>query len=141
MKQRKFTLMLAGLLIALTALPALADLPFTQPGPESGTVVGTPGSPANDIYPVWVVAIDGQNISPREVIWVEPGKYEFTIMTVVTNPPGLHAMRGRVRLKDGINKIEVVVEAGKAYYLGAHYDGRDPRAPYTTVVYRVEDKE
>ncbi|RFP70117.1 hypothetical protein DZK26_00935 [Wenzhouxiangella sp. 15190] len=141
MKERRLILILAGCLIALSALPALADSPFTQPGPESGMVVGTPGRPANNIYPVRVVEIDGQNISPREVMWLKPGKYTFTVSALVRNPPGLSAMRGRVRTQEGMNEIEVVVEAGKAYYIGAHYEGRERDKPYNLVVYRVEEQE
>lgn len=131
---------LAGLLIAMAAFPALADSPFAQPGAESGMVAGTPGRPAQDIYPVRVVEIDGNNIIPREVMWLKPGKYTFTVSAEITNPRGLNAPRGRVRVEEGINEIEVVVEAGKAYYIGAHYDGKDRSKPYTLVVYRVEDQ-
>lgn len=131
----------AGFLIALAALPALAESPFTQPGPDSAMVAGTPGRPAQDIYPVRFVEIDDDNIVPRETMWLKPGKYTFTVSAMISDPPGLNAMRGRVRTQEGINEIEVVVEAGKAYYIGAHYEGRERDKPYNLVVYRVEDQQ
>ncbi|MEE4303861.1 MAG: hypothetical protein V2J19_06860 [Wenzhouxiangella sp.] len=133
--------LLAGLAIGLAALPALAELPFADPGEASGSIVGAPAQPARDIYPVRVVAIDGEQIIPREVFWLKPGKYTLTVSPEITNPGGLSAMRGRLRERDDINEIEVVVEAGKTYYIGAHFTGKDRRAPYNTVVYRVEDNQ
>ncbi len=139
--RRIFINLLAGLAIGLTALPALAELPFADPGEASGSIVGAPAQPARDIYPVRVVAIDGQQIIPREVFWLKPGKYTLTVSPEITNPGGLSSMRGRLRERDDINEIEVVVEAGKTYYIGAHFTGKDRRAPYNTVVYRVEDNQ
>lgn len=141
MKTRRFILMLTGCLVTLAALPALADSPFAQPGPESAMLAGTPGQPAQDIYPVRFVEIDGENIVSRETMWLKPGKYTFTVSAQIRNPPGLNAMRGRVRTQEGMNEIEVVVEAGKAYYIGAHYEGRERDKPYSLVVYRVEEQE
>lgn len=128
-----------GLALGLSA-PARADLPFVQPGPDAGSIVGAPAQPARDIYPVAIIAIDGQQIAPREVFWIKPGRYLLTVSPKITNPGGLTAMRGRVREVEGINEIEVVVEAGKTYHLGARWEGRDRRAPYATVVYRIEDQ-
>ena len=123
------------------AQPALADQPFANPGEDVGGIVGAPAQPARDIYPVKIVAIDGEQIIPREVFWLEPGKYAFTVSAEITNSGGLKSTRGRVREDDDINKIEVVVEAGKTYYIGAHFTGRDRRRPYSTIVYRVEDRQ
>ncbi|WP_376691449.1 hypothetical protein [Wenzhouxiangella sp. EGI_FJ10409] len=133
--------LVSGLAIGLMALPAAAGQPFANPGEDAGSIVGTPGQPARDIYPVKIVAIDGEQIIPREVFWIEPGKYVLTVSAEITNPGGLSSMRGRLREDDDINEIEVVVEAGKTYYIGAHFTGKDRRRPYNTVVYRVEDRK
>ncbi|HSH26936.1 MAG TPA: hypothetical protein VK972_04070 [Wenzhouxiangella sp.] len=135
-----FSVSISGWLGSIT-FPALAAPPFANPGEGAGSIVGTPAQPARDIYPVKVVAIDGEQIIPREVFWLEPGKYTLTVSALITNPPGLSAMRGRMYEDDDINKIDVVVEAGKTYYIGAHFTGKDRRAPYNTVVYRVEDSK
>lgn len=120
---------------------ALAQLPFTQPGPNAAMVAGTPGIPANDIYPVSFVEIDGRNIVNRDVFWLEPGKYEIRVQPRIRNPGGLTATRGRIREDQGRNVIELVVEGGKSYYIGARVDPTNRRMPYTTVLYRVEDQE
>ncbi len=54
---------------------------------------------------------------------------------------GLQAMRGRLKEDEGINVIELVVEAGKSYYIGARANRLDRRAPYAPILYRVEDSE
>lgn len=137
-----FTALIAGLILALMAAPATAKIPFANPGDDAGMIVGTQGERARDIYPVRFVAIDGKNIVSRDVIWLEPGKYTLTVSSVITNPRGLSSRaRNQVLEDDDINEIEVVVEAGKSYHIGVHYDGRSSRRPYSTVVYRVEDQE
>lgn len=142
MQARKTLLgLLVALAVGLVSLTAVAGQPFANPGDGAGAIVGTPGQPARDIYPVKIVAIDGEQIIPREVFWLEPGKYVLTVSAEITNPGGLSSMRGRLREDDDINEIEVVVEAGKTYYIGAHFTGRDRRRPYNTVVYRVEDSQ
>lgn len=129
-------------LVALLAFPAWADrLPTTSPGPHAATVTGAMGEPGRDIYPVEFVMIDDTNISPRNALWLEPGKYKLTVRANARNPRGLQSVRGRIRQDEDLNRIEVVLEAGKIYHIGAHYQGRDRRAPYTTVLYRVEDRE
>lgn len=120
---------------------ALAERPFTQPGPDAAMIAGTPGKPANDIYPVSFVEIDGRNIVNREVFWLKPGKYEIRVQPQIRNPGGLTATRGRIREDEGRNVIELVVEGGKSYYIGARVDPNNRRMPYTTVLYRVEDQE
>ncbi len=134
------TVLVASAAIGLSIQAASAKSPFTNPGPDAGQIVGSPALPARDLYPLEVVSINGENIIPRETLWLRPGKYTFRISATITNPRGL-PNRGRIsRLeRDGLNEIDVVVEAGKTYYLAAHYDGKDRRAPYSTVVYRVED--
>ena len=127
---------------AVLAQPGLAKSPLTNPGPGAGQIVGSPAAPARDLYPVDIVAIDGENILPRDVLWIEPGKYEFTVSATVTNPRGLRSLRRNPQLEDrGLNKIEVVVEAGKTYHLASRYTGEDRRAPYSTVVHLIEERQ
>jgi len=130
----------AAALVALSA-SALAERPFTQPGPEAAMIAGTPGQPANDIYPVNFVEIDGQNIPTRETFWLKPGKYELRVQPVIRNAGGLRSISGRIREDPDRNVIELVVEPGKAYYIGARVDRQNRRQPYTTVLYRVEDQQ
>ena len=113
------------------------DLPFAKPGPDAAMIVGAVGSRAKYIYPVDFTAIDGQSIHPREVMWLKPGEYELTVRAFVTDAPGLR--RGvRSRSAEGNDRINVSVEPGKEYSIGAKYDPEEPARPYKTVVYQVE---
>lgn len=133
---------LTALAVVLISAGALAEeLPFTQPGPDAAMIAGTPGKPANDIYPVSFVEINGRNIVNREVFWLKPGKYEIRVQPTITNSRGLSSIAGRIREDPDRNLIELVVEGGKSYYIGARVDRTNRRQPYTTVLYRVEDQE
>src|SRR6056297_1503253 len=114
------------------------ELPFAKPGKDSAMIVGALGRPAQYIYPVEFIEIDGKNIHPREVMWLKPGKYELTVRAFITNPPGLRSGT-RFRESEGHNRITVVVEAGKEYSIGVKYDNSEPTRPFNTVLYRVED--
>ena len=58
------------LTMSLMAQSALAASPMTNPGPGAGQIVGSPAAPSRDLYPVEIVAIDGENIIPRNVLWL-----------------------------------------------------------------------
>lgn len=135
--------------VALGALAVLAgtalaeedrpdELPFADAGEDAAVVSGWVGRPAHYIYPVEFIAIDGRNILPREVMWLEPGEYELTVRAFVTDAPGLRSGT-RFRESDGNNVVRVAVEAGKEYSIGLEYDSSEPVQPFSTVVYRVED--
>ena len=123
---------------ASTAQAQDDELPFAKPGKDSAMIVGALGRPAQYIYPVEFIEIDGKNIHPREVMWLEPGEYELAVRAFITNPPGLRSGT-RFRESEGHNRITVVVEAGKEYSIGVKYDNREPTRPFNTVLYRVED--
>ena len=144
------TLMLA---LMLTGSPALAGEQsardgsdqslgdgFTRPGSHAGQVIGDSQFPSKDLYRVEFIEINGRNISSaRDVMWLEPGTYNIKARMLARNPPGM-SYRSRGRHERGYNEIELVVEAGKTYYLGARYDRSDRRAPYRLVLYRVGDE-
>lgn len=135
-----FSSLLAALFLA-ASFPAHAQddaLPFAKPGEDSAMIVGALGRPAQYIYPVEFIEIDGRNIHPREVMWLEPGEYELTVRAFITNPPGLRS-GARSRSNEDNNRITVVVEAGKEYSIGVKYDVSRPASRYNTVVYRVEE--
>ncbi|NBB91955.1 MAG: hypothetical protein GVY32_02160 [Gammaproteobacteria bacterium] len=140
---KTFSLKLAliTLLVAI-ALPTWADLlPTTNPGPHAAMVTGALGEPGQDIYPVDFVQIDDTNIFPREVMWLEPGKYELRVRPFISRPRGLQSPRRRIQEADDLNRIEVVLEAGKVYHIGAHYHDKNLYEPYTLVLYRVEENK
>jgi len=114
------------------------ELPFAKPGKDAAMIVGALGRPAQYIYPVDFIEIDGKNIHPREVMWLAPGEYELAVRAFITNPPGLRSGT-RFRESEGHNRITVVVEAGKEYSIGVKYDNSNPTRPFNTVLYRVEE--
>lgn len=132
-----------SLLLAVFALLATAPahaLPLTRPGPDAAQLVGFPGYPANELYEVTFIMIDGQNIvGDRDVLWLEPGRYEVTVRAKVDRPPGLDWRNPRSRRDTDYNTIELVVEAGKTYQILQQYD--DDREPtrYITVLHRIYD--
>ncbi|HLS04681.1 MAG TPA: hypothetical protein VK036_00115 [Wenzhouxiangella sp.] len=129
----------AGLLL-LTGLVAAAS-PFARPGPDAAAIFGVVGQQKGDVHPVTVVAINGREIVPRDTFWVEPGHYTFRVRPAIVNPRGLKAMRGRTRQASDLNIIELDVEAGKTYYLGARTTGEDRSRPYSVEVYRIVDTD
>ncbi|HMB39323.1 MAG TPA: hypothetical protein VKO85_09595 [Wenzhouxiangellaceae bacterium] len=140
--RRAATLLVAAFVAMAATMNALAQdddaLPFAKPGENSATIVGAVGRPAQYIYPVDFIAIDGRNIHPREAIWLEPGEYELTVRAFITNPPGLRSNM-RSRGSEGYNRITVVVEAGKEYSIGMKYDRAKPAGSPKAVLYRVKE--
>lgn len=129
--------------LALTAMPLAAEdsVKFTRPGDHAATLVGDRGMPANDIYPVDFIEINGRPVGDdRSVLSLEPGMYTITVRMRVRNPPGGTA-RFRERHERGYNQIELAAEAGKTYHIGAKYDRSDRRSPYSVVVYRIDGED
>lgn len=125
--------------IATSAATAQGDsVPFAKPGENSAMISGAVGRRAQFIYPVHFIEINGQNIHPREFIWLEPGEYELTVRALVTDPPGLSST-SRFRDSGEYNRITVVLEAGKNYWIGMKYDQAEPARSPNAVLYRVEE--
>lgn len=131
------TAVLASMLLACASAQAL---PLTQPGPDAAQLVGFPGYPANDLYEVTFIMIDGQNIvGDRDVLWIEPGRYRVTVRSRVRRPPGMSWRNPRQRRDTDYNTIEIVAEAGKTYQILQQYiDDREPTR-YITVLHRIQD--
>jgi len=129
------TLLLAGLL----PLAAQADRVKTaRPGPESAQILGTPGMPPQDIFEVKFIEINGQNISPRNVMWLEPGTYRIMVQidAALTRPRQYR----RPVDEPGYNVIELELEAGKRYHIRGRFHRDDPDRPYSVILYQVEDQ-
>jgi len=112
--------------------------PYARGGDPAGVVTGQVGKRAEYIYPVEFTHIDGRSVTPRDIIWLKPGRFELTVRGFVDNPPGLRSATRRAR-GEGMNKITVVVEAGKEYSIGLKRQPRDAEAPYVTVLYKVDE--
>lgn len=132
-------LMLSGATAALAQESGNDDWPLAEGDEPYGIVVGSVGQRAQYIYPVEIVEVDDKNISPREAVWLNPGKHTVTVRGFVTNPPGLRsASRFDLRQDESANTIELVVEEGKTYMIGLKNDPRESTQPYKVVLYRVK---
>ncbi len=135
---QRFLIMFFALALTVPALAASEFAKLARPGEHSATISGQPGSPANNLYPVRFLAVDGKRINgAREVIWLEPGRYTLTVAAQITNPPGQSYRRPSLR-DEPSNTIEVVVEAGRTYYIYAQYDRARRGSEYQPVLHKVE---
>ena len=134
------------LIFALTAVLAGALSPTAQadrvktvmPGPEAAQIVGSPGFPTKDLFSVTFVEINGQNISPRDVMWLEPGTYRITV-AIDAEQTRPQQIRRRPRDEPGYNIIELELEAGKIYHIRGRFHRDDPDRAYSVILHRVEE--
>jgi hypothetical protein len=135
----KFLAMLIGL--CLLWQPAAGQLlPTARPGPDAAQVTGSPGFPGQGIFSVRFVEINGRNIQPREVIWLEPGSYQFKVTIKAWHTRSSPRRRARTaRDRTDYNVIELELEAGKNYHVRARYNPENPGEPYSVILYRVDD--
>lgn len=139
MTRRILILALTVLLAGLLPLAAQADRVKTvKPGPEAAQIVGSPGFPTRDLFAVTFVEINGQNISPRDVMWLEPGTYRITVLIEArqTRPPQI---RRRSDDEPGYNVIELELEAGKTYHIRGRYHRDNPEQAYSVILHRVDE--
>ncbi|MGY6587804.1 MAG: hypothetical protein ACXIUB_05880 [Wenzhouxiangella sp.] len=133
-------LMLIGLLAAASNVQA-QRLPTTSPGPDAAVIVGTPGKTTQDLFSVRFVGIDGRNIQAREIMWLEPGRYELRVL-VNANFSRMGPQRRLSRhSRQADRTIEVEIEAGKRYHIRARYnrEERSSNDPYNIIVWKVEE--
>ncbi len=98
---------------------------------------GTPGYANRDLFAVEFFAIDGRNISPRDILWVEPGVRVITVRVPERFTESLINQR-RQKWPDYID-IELELEPEHAYEIRGRYNRTDRDTPYEIVVDRVQD--
>lgn len=98
---------------------------------------GTPGYANRDLFAVEFFAIDGRNISPRDILWVEPGVRVITVRVPERFTESLINQR-RQKWPDYVD-IELELEAEHAYEIRGRYNRTDRDEPYEIVVDRVQD--
>ena len=133
-------LMLIGLLAAASNVQA-QRLPTTSPGPDAAVIVGTPEKATQDLFSVRFVGIDGRNIQPREIMWLEPGRYELRVV-IDANFSRMGPIRRPAQDRRSVDRtIEVELEAGKRYHIRARYNREesDPAEAYNIIVWKVEE--
>lgn len=105
-----------------------------------GTLVSENLKPGEYVYPVTLVAINGKNVvSPQLSYYVRPGEHKIVLSMVVRVDAGLQTSiehRQNVR-----GHMDIEVEPGKRYYLGAKYNPKVSRRTrdWEPVIYRIED--
>jgi hypothetical protein len=122
-------------MIAFGSAAAAADL-------SKGIVTVAYDGIPKDVYPVAILEVDGKLQPPplRETLWLTPGKHTFKLAAKVQD--GKTLLRGnnynsRDKSKPGV--LEIEVEAGKRYHLGAKLNGYRT-SDWEPVVLRVEDQ-
>lgn len=98
---------------------------------------GRPGIPNRDLFPVRFFAIDGRNISPRDILWVEPGLRLITVQVPeqFTEPV---INQQREKWPDYVD-IELELKPQHAYEIRGRWNRTDRDNPYDIVIDRVED--
>lgn len=131
---------------ALLMLPAMvlqAASPqdfIASPNEPHGLVVTSVDREAANIYSVYAVAVDGQELARREnALWLKPGEHTIKAINKTTMNrnfvPGLRGDRSR----EAIEPLTLNVEAGKNYYVGLKADG-GKRSDWKLVVWQVEEQ-
>ena len=107
-----------------------------------GTLVSQNLKPGEYVYPVTLVAINGKNVvSPQLSYYVKPGEHKIQLSMVVRVDASLATSiehRQNVR-----GHLDIDVEPGKRYYLGAKYNPMESRRTrdWEAVIYRIEDSK
>ncbi|MFW5815925.1 MAG: hypothetical protein ACOCVP_03630 [Wenzhouxiangella sp.] len=125
---------------SLSVPAAAAELPTTNPGPHAAKISGVQGQTLKDRFGVRFVGIDGRNILPRAVMWLEPGRYELTVLVDAAyfRPPVAGIRRSREQ--SGANTIEVEVEAGKTYEIRGFLNREEPvENALSVILWKVEE--
>jgi len=128
---------LLSALLAVSGLTAAA-VPTADPGPDSAQINGRPGSPNRDVFAVEFTAIDGDNISPRDVLWLEPGTYQITVRVDEEFTVSPAWQINRPQTQDDYVSFELNLEAGKRYDIRGQYNRNSRNRPYDIIVDRVE---
>lgn len=131
---------LAGIaLLAFTAAAAAGNEALAGRNDPHGIVRLDTEKRAQHIYPVKVVEINGELVSldDKVAVWLKPGKHTLTVRGMIDrdNTFGVSRSVGQGNEK---NSVEVDVEEGKIYYIGARVNPREG-SRWEPVVWKVED--
>ena len=124
---------------AALALAFGAAVAGAGPDQGKGVVAVAYDGKTQDVFPVLILDIDGkvQPQPPRDVYYLEPGKHTFRLGALLDS--SANVQRGNASGRDEKRTLEIQVEAGKRYLIGAKLTSRSA-ADWQPVVLRVEDK-
>lgn len=131
--------LLAGIALGVAAMSATAraEGPDENEPEDRAMLVGSPGFPNRDLFAVEFFAVDGKNMPPRDVIWLEPGTHVITVRVPEQFTESVINQR-RQKWTDYVD-IELELEAGKIYDIRGRYNRTDRDNPYDLVIDRVRD--
>jgi hypothetical protein len=135
-----FTLAVLAVLPVLFAHAANPQDFIASPSEPHGLVVTSVDLEADNIYSVYAVAINGQELARREnALWLKPGEHTIKAVNKTSlNRSYVPGLRGD-RSKESITPLTINVEAGKTYYVGLKADG-SRRSDWQLVVWKTEDQ-
>lgn len=110
------------LTLTIFAFSAIAkETYFVNPKKPSGKLVLNSRNLTKALFPVVLVSIDGNQVSPKEnAAWLKPGSYKLTFSSridqALAGGNGLNMRKG-YGLRDLNNELDLTVEADKTYYI------------------------
>lgn len=112
---------------------------FASPHEEHGVVRTDVELLASGIYPVRIVAIDGNNVSTitKNALYLEPGKHKLAVEGWNKDDMSTHAA-GTIDSTLSETAYTIDVEDDRIYYLGAKLNENMQWRP---VIWRVEDAD
>ncbi len=121
--------------------PAQAS-PFANPSEPSGIIIMDTPRPAQQIFPVRLVKIDGVEIPPRKQgVWLRPGTHRLRLVAERIDTDWTGGLRARQRQvanwPQKSRELLVEVQAGKKYYVGYDSSDADPKN-WGPVVWQVK---
>jgi len=131
---------LSALTLLLLSTATLAQDFIASPSEPHGLVVTSVDLEARNIYSVYAVAVNGQELARREnALWLKPGEHTIkAVNKTAVNRNFVPGLRGD-RSRESMQPLTLNVEAGKTYYVGLKAD-RGRRADWQLVAWKVEDQ-
>lgn len=140
--------------VAMVALAGCMEMAMMNPPGKYGEITTFDSKISDKIYPAYVVEIDDENVNTslgpslqqqagtvRHVFRLEPGRHTIRVVADFTNPVRDEPVRALYTPRsEQPGEIEVYVEEGRKYYLGAKLVGQRSDE-WEPVVWRVEDLE
>ena len=125
--------------LSLATLAALA-LSTATADPDRGVVTVAYDGKPQQVFPVAIQEIDGkiQPLPLRETHYLTPGKHSFRLAPLFDDWTKMQRGTTVRRGDDAAAVLEIDVQAGKRYLIGAKVDDRKA-AEWKPVVLRVED--
>jgi len=127
------------LLIALTLPFSALAFNFAKPSEPSGKIVLNDANPAQLLYQVELVAVNGQNVPRRaHAFWLKPGEYELTFLPKLDDYAKKHmGLKERRNADKDLVVVSFKVVEGKTYYLA--FDARSQNSlEWQPIAYRVD---